>query len=68
MLFTAINLSRHMGIDPETALRGSVDRFMSRFRSMERAFSVEGSAMADASPEEFDAAWRSAKAESTEAS
>ncbi len=68
VLFTAINLSRHMGIDPETALRTSVDRFMSRFRSMERAFAVEGSAMADASPEEFDAAWRSAKAESSEAS
>jgi tetrapyrrole methylase family protein/MazG family protein len=68
VLFTAINLSRHMGIDPETALRTSVDRFMSRFRSMERAFAVEGSAMADASPEEFDAAWHSAKAESSEAS
>jgi uncharacterized protein YabN with tetrapyrrole methylase and pyrophosphatase domain len=57
-----------MGIDPETALRTSVDRFMSRFRLMERAFAVEGSAMADASPEEFDSAWRSAKAESSEAS
>jgi tetrapyrrole methylase family protein/MazG family protein len=68
VLFTAINLSRHMGIDPETALRTSVDRFMSRFRSMERAFATKGSAMADASPEEFDAAWRSAKAESSEAS
>jgi MazG family protein len=68
VLFTAINLSRHMGIDPETALRTSVDRFMSRFRSMERAFSATGSAMADASPKEFDAAWRSAKAKSSEAS
>jgi tetrapyrrole methylase family protein/MazG family protein len=61
VLFTAINLSRHMGIDPETALRTSVDRFMSRFRSMERAFSSTGSTMADASSEEFETAWRTAK-------
>ena len=68
VLFTAVNLSRHMGVDPETALRASVDRFMSRFRSMERAFSETGAAMVDASPEEFDAAWHTAKVELTETS
>ena len=66
VLFTAINLSRHIGIDPETALRTSVDRFMSRFRSMERAFSSTGSTMADASPEEFETAWLAAKRAVTE--
>jgi uncharacterized protein YabN with tetrapyrrole methylase and pyrophosphatase domain len=61
VLFTAINLSRHMGVDPETALRLSVERFMSRFRSMETAFSSGGASMADASPEELDRQWRAAK-------
>jgi tetrapyrrole methylase family protein/MazG family protein len=63
VLFTAINLSRHMGIDPETALRMSVDRFMSRFRKMETAFSSASTKMADASPAEFDIAWGAAKAD-----
>jgi uncharacterized protein YabN with tetrapyrrole methylase and pyrophosphatase domain len=63
VLFTAINLSRHMGIDPETALRLSVERFMSRFRSMETAFSSAGTKMVDASPAELDEVWRAAKAE-----
>ena len=61
VMFTAINLSRHMGIDPETALRLSVERFMSRFRSMEDSFSSSGTTMVGASPAEFDAAWRRAK-------
>ena len=61
VLFTAINLSRHMEIDPETALRMSVERFMSRFRSMEVAFSTSGSDLADATDAELDAAWRAAK-------
>ncbi len=68
VLFTAINLSRHMGIDPETALRASVERFMSRFRSMESAFSESGSLMSDATPEDFDVAWRTVKAVEREGS
>lgn len=63
VLFTAVNLSRHLGIDPETALRMSVERFMSRFRSMESAFAASGLAMADATPEDLDRAWRMAKAD-----
>jgi tetrapyrrole methylase family protein/MazG family protein len=68
VLFTAINLSRHMGIDPETALRMSVERFMSRFRLMEAAFSSADVKMADASLEDMDDAWRTAKAEETQTS
>ena len=68
VLFTAINLSRHMSIDPETALRMSVERFMSRFRSMEAAFSSVGMSMAGASQEELDRQWRAAKAGESESS
>jgi tetrapyrrole methylase family protein/MazG family protein len=62
VLFTAINLSRHLDIDPEVALRRSVERFMSRFRSMEGAFSATKTNMADASPHDLAEAWREAKA------
>ncbi|MEN8240234.1 MAG: nucleoside triphosphate pyrophosphohydrolase, partial [Actinomycetota bacterium] len=36
VLFTAVNLARHCDVDPEVALRASVERFRSRFRHMER--------------------------------
>jgi MazG family protein len=36
LLFTAVNLSRHLKIDPELALRDMNARFRSRFRSMEQ--------------------------------
>ncbi len=62
VLFTVINLSRHLDVDAETALRRSVDRFMDRFRVLEAAFAARGLPIAEASLEELEAAWRSAKA------
>jgi MazG family protein len=35
LLFTAVNLARHLKIDPELALRDTNARFRSRFRAME---------------------------------
>ncbi|MGA2087063.1 MAG: nucleoside triphosphate pyrophosphohydrolase, partial [Terracidiphilus sp.] len=37
MLFTVVNLGRHLGVDAEMALRGSNRRFRERFREMEAA-------------------------------
>ncbi len=62
VLFTVINLSRHLEVDAETALRRSVDRFMERFRIVEAEFAAQDRPIADASVEELDAAWHSAKA------
>ncbi|MDJ0790393.1 MAG: nucleoside triphosphate pyrophosphohydrolase [Acidimicrobiia bacterium] len=61
ILFAVINLARHLRVDPEIALRGSVDRFIDRFRHVESAFSSQNRAIAEASPEELDAAWEAAK-------
>lgn len=58
VLFSICNLARHHGIDPETALRGTVDKFSRRFRSVEGHF---GEKLADASLEEMEAVWVSAK-------
>ncbi len=61
VLFTAVNLARHLDVDPESALRGSVDRFMDRFRVVEGRFADEGRSIADADAGELDAAWAAAK-------
>jgi tetrapyrrole methylase family protein/MazG family protein/ATP diphosphatase len=35
-LFALVNLSRHVGVDPESALRGTIDKFVTRFAHVER--------------------------------
>jgi MazG family protein len=65
ILFAAINLSRHLSVDPEVALRGSVDRFQTRFRHVERALASGGTSMRTATIEQLDAAWEEAKRAAT---
>lgn len=61
VLFTAINLARHLGVDPEVALRSTVDKFIRRFRTMEQDFATKSMDIADASTVELEQAWQSAK-------
>ncbi|MGI9667209.1 MAG: nucleoside triphosphate pyrophosphohydrolase [Acidimicrobiia bacterium] len=63
VLFAAINLARHLRVDPEIALRGSVERFMARFRIVEAEFASSGQPMTDASQDELEQAWSRAKSE-----
>ena len=35
LLFTAVNLARHLGVDPEAALRRTNAKFRRRYRAME---------------------------------
>lgn len=58
LLFTAVNLGRHLGVDPEMALRGCNKRFRDRFRMME-----EGAPrpLEDMSPADLEALWELAK-------
>jgi tetrapyrrole methylase family protein/MazG family protein len=58
VLFSVVNLARHLSIDPEQALRGASDRFDRRFRSMESSGSLSGLTL-----EEMDRRWEAAKAE-----
>lgn len=58
LLFTAVNLSRHLGVDAEMALRGSNLRFRQRFREMELE-SVRP--LEELAPEELEALWSAAK-------
>lgn len=63
VLFSVVNLARKLDVDPEVALRGSVDRFMARFRHMEQQFVESGQQLGDATLSQLDAAWERAKAE-----
>ena len=58
VLFTAVNLARHLQVDPETALRGASRKFRARFAVMEQASAAPLSSL---SPEELESLWASAK-------
>jgi len=59
MLFVVANLSRHLRVDPEAALRRANEKFSRRFRHIEQKL---GERIRDASLEEMEALWREAKA------
>lgn len=58
LLFTAVNLARHLKIDPELALRRTNAKFRRRFAGMEQA---SGSALNERSASELEALWEQAK-------
>ena len=62
LLFSLVNLGRKRGIDAESALRGALDRFSSRFEHAEAAAEVAGSALPDLDDGERDRLWEQAKA------
>lgn len=61
LLFAVVNLSRHMGIDPEIALRRANAKFTKRFSAIEAALAFQGKTPQSASLEEMDALWDGAK-------
>jgi tetrapyrrole methylase family protein/MazG family protein len=61
LLFTLVNLSRHLRVNPEDALRASAQRFYRRFEQVEDAARQRGSDVREMSPEELDGLWEQAK-------
>ena len=61
LMFAMVNLARHVGADPENALRSTNTKFERRFGYIEQTLKAEGRALADASLEEMDALWNEAK-------
>lgn len=57
VLFSVANWARHLGVDPETALRGSNRKFERRFRAMETLAGQRGEAFATLDPEQLEALW-----------
>lgn len=67
LLFSVANLSRHLKVDPETALRGANAKFERRFRFIEQSLRENGQAMENCTLEELDALWSRAKCEEQQA-
>jgi len=61
LLFAIANLSRKLGIEPETALRKANDKFTRRFTAMERVVAETGHTMPEMTLEELEAEWRHVK-------
>ena len=58
VLFSVCNLARHLGAEPETALRGTVDKFVARFQFVERELGPE---LERRTLDEMEASWLRAK-------
>jgi ATP diphosphatase len=61
LMFALVNLARHVGADPELALRGTNAKFERRFAYIEQALAAKERTLSDASLSEMDALWDEAK-------
>jgi len=62
ILFTAVNMARKLGVEPELALEHANQRFIARFQHMEKAAAASDRKLEDLSPQELDNLWEAAKA------
>ena len=61
LLFVVVNLARHLGVDPETALRMTNLKVERRFAAIEDGLAAAGKRPEDATLAEMDALWDQAK-------
>ncbi len=61
ILFTLVNLARHLGVDAEVALSAAIEKFSERFRHLEHELQTQGRSVNDAGMEELDRLWEKAK-------
>ncbi|WP_102109725.1 nucleoside triphosphate pyrophosphohydrolase [Oceaniglobus roseus] len=61
LLFVMANLARHLGVDPEAALRGTNAKFTRRFRWIEAELRKSGRRPEESDLDEMDGLWNAAK-------
>ena len=61
VLFTCVNLARHLELDAEASLRHATSKFERRFHMMEAAAEEDGDSLPALSEEQLDRLWRMAK-------
>lgn len=61
VLFSVVNLSRHLHVKAEEALRAANLKFVTRFQRMEQAAFAQGKALSDFSLEQLESLWQQAK-------
>jgi len=61
LLFVMANIARFLKIDPEAALRRTVEKFTSRFHYIERSLQRRGTTFQESNLFEMDRLWEEAK-------
>lgn len=61
LLFAVMNLARHLGVEPETALKKTNRKFRKRFKFIEDEVKRAGRSLDDATLAEMDDLWNQAK-------
>jgi len=61
LLFTVVNLSRFLDIDPEDALRHTIKKFINRFKLVEEELRKKGKKLEEATLSEMDRLWNEIK-------
>lgn len=61
VLFSIVNLSRHLNLDPEKTLKLSINKFSKRFKSIEKELNKKNIKMKNLSLEELDEIWEKNK-------
>ena len=61
VLFTCVNLARHLNVDAEDALRASNNKFERRFECMERELEAQGKDIRGRKQQELEELWQRCK-------
>ena len=61
VLFALVNFGRHLGIDAESALRQTNEKFRTRFHHIESELKKDGSSLEEADLDSMEALWQAAK-------
>lgn len=61
ILFTAVNMARKLGVEPELALEHANQRFIARFQHMEKSAAARGQKLEDLTSETLEELWQEAK-------
>lgn len=61
LIFALVNIGRHVGAEPEQALRGTNTKFRNRFNYIETSLEASGETLLGASLERMEELWQAAK-------
>lgn len=61
LIFALVNIGRHVGADPEMALRGTNTKFRNRFSHIEDSLAANGESLEEATLERMEELWQAAK-------
>lgn len=63
LIFTCINLGRHLNIDPELALRQTNNKFKRRFEYLEKQLQSQNRSLYETDLDEMESLWQEAKSQ-----